>query len=212
MKRNPGSVFFRNGVRWAAGCLLANAITLCAQNAPYVTTSGPPPGGTNVFVQASGGFGGGGVAISINGSDIGTILLKACDLNQDGKVTLAELQTVADDYFKAWDTNSVGSLSSGELSAGFQALFPAPPPGGAQAVAVVNGVAVQVPPEDMPTPDKQLAKHIMAQADANQDGQLSLQELNDWLGNNFSQWDTSGDGALDASELGAAFGQLARPD
>ena len=189
--------------------LLADGAVLRAQNTFFISNGGPPTNGSGVMVTARAG--GVGVGMSINGSDIGTILLKACDLDQDGKVTAAELKTVAATYFKQWDANSDGSLSADELSAGLKNLFP-PPPSGAQAMAIVNGVAVQVPVDQMPTPDKQTSKHIMALADANQDGQLSLQELNDWLDKSFSQWDQNGDGSLDTSELSAAFGQLARPD
>jgi Ca2+-binding EF-hand superfamily protein len=194
-------------MRLIAGCLLANSIPLCAQNTVFISANGPPPDGTNVTMAA-----GGGVGICINGMDIGTILLKACDQNQDGKVTLAELENTADNYFKLWDTNSDGELSTNELSTGLQGLFPPPPQGGAQAIAVVDGVAMQIPVDQIRTPDQMIAANLMAEADANSDGSLSLQELNDWLNKSFSQWDQNGDGALDASELGAAFGQLARPN
>jgi hypothetical protein len=52
----------------------------------------------------------------------------------------------------------------------------------------------------------------MALADANKDGLISSQELNDFLDKSFSQWDQNGDGVLDAQELSNAFGQLAMPD
>lgn len=147
----------------------------------------------------------------INGQSVGNILLKACDTNQDGQISPAELTAAADAYFKQWDTNSDGNLSIDELSAGLKSLLP-PSPAGAQAMAIVNGAAVQVSPDEMPTPDKQLTKQIMAQADANQDGLLSLQGLNDWLNKSFSQWDKNSDGSLDGSEVSAAFGELAQPN
>lgn len=198
MKRNLSSVILRPGLRLLAGCLLAMGIHLPAQN---------------TIVMAASGGSGGGVALAINGVDIGAILLKACDLNQDGKVTLTELKTVAAACFKQWDTNNDGNLSVDELYTGLKNLFPAPRVGGqAQAMAMVNGVAVPVSPDDMPTPDKQITKHLMILADGSKDGLLSLQELDDWLDKSFGQWDQNGDGALDVSELDAAFGQLARPD
>jgi Ca2+-binding EF-hand superfamily protein len=182
-----------------------------ALNAQQLRTMSGGGGGPGLNITAA-GSGQGGFSININGSDVGAIILKTCDLNHDGTVSLTELKQVADACFKLWDTNNAGSLSADELSAALKKLFPAPPPGGAQAMAMVNGVAVQVPPDQMPTPDKQVAKHIMALADTNKDGLLSLQELNDWLDKSFSQWDQNGDGALDTPELDAAFGQLARPD
>jgi len=160
------------------------------------------------------GFGGGSegvISMNINGSDIGTTILKTCDLNQDGAASLAELKKVAGACFNLWDTTKDGSLSQDELSVGLRQLFPAPL-AGAQAMRTVNGVAQQVPADELPTPDKQLTKHILAQADSNKDGLLSLQELGDFLDKSFSQWDRNGDGSLDAQELNAAFGQLAMPD
>jgi hypothetical protein len=57
-----------------------------------------------------------------------------------------------------------------------------------------------------------LAEHILAAADSNKDGLLSLPELNDWLNQSFSQWDLEGNGSLNAQELNVAFSQLAAPD
>ncbi|HEV2329277.1 MAG TPA: hypothetical protein VGY56_10860 [Verrucomicrobiae bacterium] len=211
MKLNSSPIIL--AVRLVVAYSLAHGVRLCAQNTVFVSAYGPPPDGTNVTMQAGGRMvAGGGMAISINGQDIGTILLKACDQDQDGKVTLTELENTVDSYFKLWDADGDGNLSTNELAAGLKGLFPPPPPGGAQAVAVVNGVAVQIPADEIRTPDQMITENIMAAADANKDGLLSLQELNDWLSNSFSQWDQNGDGTLDASELGAAFGQLARPD
>jgi Ca2+-binding EF-hand superfamily protein len=166
----------------------------------------------SISIATAGGGSGQAGGFFVNGTDIGTTLLKTCDLNQDGKVTLSELKQVADACFKLWDTNSDGYLSPDELSTALTALFPAPPPGARHAVRVINGVAMEVSPEDLPTPDKQITKHLFAQADANKDGWLSLQELNDFLDKSFSQWDQDGNGSLDAQELAAAFGQLAMPD
>lgn len=215
MKKPLVITILQPGVCLLAWCILANGVTLCAQNAVVYSAGGPPPpGDTNVSVQVcggAGGVGGAGVALCINGSSIGAILLKTCDQNQDGKVTLDELENVAATYFKLWDTNSDGYLSANEFAAGLKSLFPAPPPG-AQAMAVVNGIAVQVSPDDMPTPATQIVKNIMDLADTNKDGQLSLQEINNWLDKSFSQWDLNGDGALDALELDAVFSELAQPD
>ncbi len=164
--------------------------------------------GQDTFQKRNTSFAGSEFGLNINGSSIGTILLKTCDLNQDGTASLAELKEVAAAYFKLWDANSDGSVSGNELSTALKELFPAPPTGG---VRVVNGVAVEVAPGDLPTPDKQVTKHILAGADSNKDGLLSLQELNDYLDKSFSQWDQDGNGSLHAQELNVAFGELARP-
>ena len=214
MQRHFSSTILRHGIRLFACCLLVKGGTLHAQNTAWaISTSAPPPDGTNATFQTSGQvFSGeiGSAGCVINGIDIGTILLKTFDLNHDGKVTLAELKQVADGCFKLWDTNNVGSLTQTQLADQLKQFFPNF--GLRTAVRIVNGVAVQVPPDQLPTPSGQLANHIFAYADSNKDGFLSLQELNDFLDKSFNQWDQNGDGSLDAQELGTAFGILAMPD
>lgn len=199
------SVILLYGIRIFIGCLLANGLALRAQDTAFIPPGTPPPGGANHT------FGTGGEFSFFIGPDMGTILLKTCDLDQNGKVTLAELKEVAAACFKLWDTNTDGSVSGNELTIALKGLFPAPP-GGTRGMRVVNGVEVEVAPGDLPTPDRQLSKHIMALADANKEGLLNLQELNDWLDKSFSQWDQNGDGSLDAQEFDVAFRELVRPD
>ena len=225
MSRQFSSTIVQYGAPLFACCILANGIALRAQNTgqPYAmhaqgngqivsirAPDGTAPGGAPVLTEMRTGT---GFGLAINGSDPGTILLKTCDLDRNGKATLPELKTVAAACLKLWDANGDGSLSTDELSAGLKNLFPAAPPGAqTPAVVDVNGVLVQVPPDQLPTPDKQLVKHIMAVADANKDGLIGSQELSDFLDKSFSQWDQNGDGVLDAQELSNAFGQLAMPD
>jgi len=225
MNRQFSSTIVQYGAPLFACCILANGIALRAQDAGQPYTVHAQGNGQIVSIRAPDGTARGGAPVltemrtgtgfglAINGSDPGTILLKTCDLDRNGKATLPELKTVAAACLKLWDANGDGSLSKDELSAGLKKLFPAPPPGAQTlAVAYLNGVPVEVPPDQLPTPDKQLVKHIMALADANKDGLISSQELNDFLDKSFSQWDQDGDGALDAQELSNAFGQLAMPD
>jgi len=158
------------------------------------------------------GPGAGVGAFFINGSDIGTVLLKTCDLDGDGKVTAGEFKSVAAASFKLWDTNSDGTVSSNELSAGLKDLFPALPGAGARAIRVINGVPVETAPAEILTPDVVIARRLFTGADANKDGNLSLQEVNDFLDKSFAQWDQNGSGSLDVQELGIAFGELSLPD
>jgi Ca2+-binding EF-hand superfamily protein len=189
------STILGRGIRVFVGCFLANCLAQA-----QLSTSGQAGG------EPSGGFG-----LYINGSDIGTILQKAFDLDQDGKVMPAELKYVAAAYFRQWVASNDGNASGNELSSALKELFPTPP-AGAPGVRVFNGVAVEGAPGDLPTPDRQLVKHILAGSDSNKDGSLSIPELNDWLDTNFSQWDRDGNGSLNAQELNVAFGLLILPD
>jgi Ca2+-binding EF-hand superfamily protein len=195
------------GKRLLVGCLIGGSIVASAQETRVVTA---------VFdrrvdhgISTGGGAGG---AFFVNGGDIGTILLKTCDLNADGMVTSAELKEVASASFKLWDTNADSNLTQLELSTALKEFFPVPPQGGVHAVRVINGVAVEVPPGDLPTPDGQLAKHTFAGADSNTDGLISSQELSEFLDKRFSQWDRDGNGSLNTEELNGAFFELSRPD
>jgi len=145
-----------------------------------------------------------GFALQIGGNlfgDIGAALLKACDLNHDGSVTLPELKEAASACFKLWDTNNAGVIDQTALLNAIKELLPMPqPPTGLN------------PPPDEFTPTGQFAKHVFAAADSNKDGVITLQELNDFVDKNFSQWDPENNGSLNAQELGLAFAQLAAPD
>ena len=210
MKKYLSSIVLRCGAGLLAVGLLAN---ITASHAQTFSTSvaGTPPLGAKLMLRT--GEGGGGFGLVINGADIGTIVLKACDRDADGKVGLGELKEAIAACFTVWDANTNGSLSGSELAAGLKQLLPTPPPGGARGVRVLNGVAVDVPPDELPTPDAEVAKHILTGADSNKDGALTLKEISTFLlGKCFSQWDEDGNGSLDAQELNAAVGQLAVPD
>jgi len=202
---------FDSMIRWFgtcafASCLLANGVSRAQETTFAIAVAGP---GTNAEFRTGSGA---GVSFFINGSSIGTILLKTCDLDQDGKVTPAEFKNVAAASFKLWDTNGDNYVSQTELSAAFKEFFPAPPPGAVRGMRMVNGATSEVSFDDLPTPDVVVSKHLLAAVDTNKDGLLSLQEFNDFIDRNFGQWDKNGDGSLDAEEFSAAFGQMALPD
>ena len=202
-----------------------------ASGGGVVYGSAPDPGtGTNVVFMSTTAGAQGGCAVSINGSNVGETLLNALDLNHDGAVTLDELQEAAATYFKLWDTNNDGLLSTDELAAGISKLLPTPANGQVMVARAINGgeagpalsssdvqvagsgTAVLVSPGEMPTPGGLLVKRIMALADTNHDGSLTLAEVDSFLDTYFSQWDQNNNGSLDAQELAAAFAQLAMPD
>ena len=202
-------------IRWFGtcafvSCLLANAVVRAQEMRTMSVGLAFSGGGTNVVFQTGGGMGAGG--FFINGSDIGTILLKACDLDQDARVTLAELKQFSAATCKLWDTNSDGCVSSNELSVAMKELFPAPPAGGVRAMRVVNGVPTEVPAGEIVTPDMAVVRNLVNGADSNKDGLLSAKEISDFLDKSFVQWDQNGDGSLDAQELSRAFGQLSFPE
>jgi len=133
------SMLLRSGVRACICFLLGAGLAAKAQETMTIAVGAGSPGGTNYFFRTGGQARVG--AFFINGSDIGTILLKACDLDQDGKLTISELKAVAAASFKLWDTNADGSLSQSEFSIALKEFFPTPQAGAAHGMRVVNGVA-----------------------------------------------------------------------
>src|SRR5262249_19206397 len=82
---------------------------------------GPPPGGRPGGADGPpGGFG--------PGNFLAGSVVKRCDANKDGKVTLDEMLTAAEALFKEADKDKNGSLDEKEIAAGLGILFP-PPPG-----------------------------------------------------------------------------------
>jgi Ca2+-binding EF-hand superfamily protein len=211
MKRQITSGMFRFGLHLFIGCLLTSSSLLQAQQPVTGRVSGPPIAGGRTVFHAGGK--GGGFGLVINGIDIGMVLLKTFDLDKNSKVAPAELKDVAAACFTLWDANADGSVTTSELTTALKELFPAPPTGGVRGVRVVNGVAVEVSTDQLPTPDGQVAKHLLERADSNKNDALTLEEVSAFLlGKCFSDWDQDRNGSLDAQELNGAFAQLAKPD
>ena len=169
-----------------AGCLMAVGQRANAQEYGGITTKST---GGGVPVR--------GVFMVLNGQDIGSSLLKACDTNQDGTASASELNAALLDWFQQADTDSNSALSESELATALKSLFPAPqPPPGAPP-----------PPEDLALHNL-LAKTLMATVDSNKDGWMIFQEGLAFVNQTFAKWDANSNGSLDASEFAAAFAQL----
>jgi Ca2+-binding EF-hand superfamily protein len=176
---------------WFMGFIaLGHAVN--AFESPEITTRGPAGDGVIAGVP------GHGVMILFGGQDIGSSLLKACDVNQDGVATATEVKAALLNWFQQADADRNSALSEVELATALNALFPPPP---------------QPPPGVPPPPDDQallnlLAKTMMAAVDANHDGWITLQEASAFVDENFSKWDADKNGGLNSSEFAAAFAQF----
>lgn len=147
-------------------------------------------------------MGGGGGGESGMASDI----IDEADTNGDGTVSIAELAASlgvdeTDELSAAFnkvDTDANGQITSDELDAGLQAMGP---PHGME------------PPPPPPPEASDVASTLLASADADEGGSLSLAEIGAALGEDdtssisdaFDSLDTDGDGALNADELTSAF-------
>jgi hypothetical protein len=141
-----------------------------------------------------------GVFMVINGRDIGSSLVGACDTNQDQLVSASELNAALLNWFQRADTDSSGALTETELAAVLKSLFPGPqPPPGAPP-----------PPEEMALHNV-LAKKLMLTVDSNKDSWMTFQEALSFVSQSFAQWDADSNSSLDASEFAVAFGQLMPP-
>jgi Ca2+-binding EF-hand superfamily protein len=190
MKKQYSSV-----VSWLAIYLFAGFMAFGhaanAQESPGITTWGAARGGVPAGVPAH------GVMIVLNGQDVGSSLLKACDTNQDGVGTVTEVKAALLNWFQQADADKNGALSEIELATALKLLFPPPePPLGAPPL-----------PEDHALPNL-LAKKLMTAVDANTDGWITFQQAIAFVDQNFSKWDADKNGWLDSSEFAAAFAQL----
>src|SRR5215813_9924747 len=92
------------------------------QENPGITTWGAAGTGAIAGVPAY------GVMIVLNGQDMGSSFLKACDTNQDGVATVTEVKYTLLNWFQQADTDRNGSLSQGELATAPKLLLPPPEP------------------------------------------------------------------------------------
>ena len=195
-------------VSWRAVPLLVAALAVLSQTASaqqnggtFVVTGGEFGFGVGQVTAGPGRPGGGGFAVAVGGKAFDSLLMKACDTNQDGAVTSVELKGAIVTWFQSADTDTNGALSQIELATALKEVFPVPqPPPGFPA-----------PPEEFGLHNL-LARKLMAAVDVNQDGWMTLKEATGYADQSFPGWDADASGWLDASECAAAFGQLMRPD
>ncbi|HEX4132343.1 MAG TPA: hypothetical protein VHZ24_20090 [Pirellulales bacterium] len=132
----------------------------------------------------AGGMGGGG-------------LFGALDTNHDGKLSGDEI-AAASESLKKLDKDGDGTITGQEAFAGMPGRdMPRGGTPGAPGSAAGGG--------------NEMAKQMIARADANGDGKLSKDEAPDRLRDNFDRVDRNGDGFVDASELGVVVGGGGRP-
>jgi Ca2+-binding EF-hand superfamily protein len=179
---------------WFMG-FIALSHALNAFESPEITTGGPAGDGVIAGVP------GHGVMILFGGQDVGSSLLKACDVNQDGVATATEVKAALLNWFQQADADRNSVLSEVELATALKVLIPPPPrplPGAPSL------------PDDQALPNL-LAKTLMTAVDANHDGWITFQEASAFVDQNFSKWDADKNGGLNSSEFTAAFAQVMPP-
>ena len=163
-----------------------------AQESPRITTWGAA--GTTGAIAGVPAY---GVMIALNGQDVGSSLLKACDINQDGVATPTEVKFALLNWFQQADTDNNGALSEVELATTLKLLFQ-PPEAPLGAPPLQEDHALH----------NLLAKKLMTAVDSNNDAWIILAEAIAFVDQNFSKWDANSSGWLDASEFAVAFAEL----
>lgn len=173
-----------------------------AKGPPSGPPPGPPPG-----AGSGGGFSADTMSALLKtqeeGSDAASAVIDEADTNGDGTVSLAELaaslrtdEASLSQAFTQVDADADGQINQDELDAGLKSLAP---PGSGR-------------PHGPPPSAGDIAADVLASADKDESGALSLDEISTALGEDdqtslsdaFSALDTDGDGGLGADELTSA--------
>lgn len=194
---------------------------LSTPSATSTRQTSPGGGGGPVSLTSASSMSGGGsslAGITLGGlmslqtqppstTDIASRLISGADGDQDGALSLAEVQTALggntsnglSSAFAHVDANGDGKLSSEELTAALEA-------------ARARGQIRPPPPQG-----SDVAARILGALDANSDGTATLDEITNALGGRgagnaasrltsaFSRLDADGDGKLTAQEIASAF-------
>jgi len=137
--------------------------------------------------------------------------LLAADLDQDGAVTLVELEKAgvkerteqAARTMERLDLDKDGKISKEEIP---ERMRPRLEGLDTDKDGAISLEELKAPPPARPDPEDEVRrdpKQVVARLDRNADGKLSGDEIPGWMQRRMAQLDKDGDGALTADELGA---------
>jgi hypothetical protein len=192
---------YKRGRAWA-GAIGTLVVALCfiplASTAigemrnPPVVSRGQDGEGRGFGPPGFGGPGFGGPGFG-PGRFIGQAFLREADADKNGKVSPDEFHSLAERWFKAWDTGRKDYLEMGAVSQGLQSLMGQMP--GPDGNMPPMGDSPGFGPEDF------LARRIFIACDADADGKLTQKEMVEAFEKWFRQWDADSKGVLDAAAL-----------
>ena len=171
-----------------AAIAAASALTLAAAMAQGPGPGGPPGGGPGQG-PGPGGPGGG------PGTFLGPAILKAADLDKDGRVTPEEAGKAAAKLVRDADTKKAGAIDGEALGRAINKLLP-PPPG--------FGDGDGPPPGDF-GPGTFFGPMVLTAADADKDGKLSPEEAAKAAEAFVRAADSAKKGSIDADTLALAM-------
>jgi len=173
------------------------------------------------LAQSPGGKGGkgGGFPGGPGGFGPGMFLAKpifeALDSDSDGKVTAKEAEAGIAKFFEAADKANKKELTEAQMSEAISSLMPPPKFGpGGEPKKENPGQGKEGFPKKGPGgfggfgPGTMLAPAVVKKADANKDGKVTLQELQNAAKEQFKEADKNKDGSLSEAELGEAINKV----
>jgi hypothetical protein len=146
------------------------------------------------------GFGGQGFG---PGQITAQAIVREADTDKNAAVSLEEFRSLAQRWFKSWDTGRKGYLELADVSKGLQSLLEQLP-----------GPDGNMPPMDGPPgfgPSEFLAQRIIIACDSSGDGKLTQEEMVGAFEKWFRDWDQGSKGSLDAAALAAGLLRILGP-
>ena len=148
-----------------------------------------------------GGFGGGGPGGPGGrggfgpGMTLAPQMFSQADQNKDGKLTKAELTSLADVWFDKLDPDKAGKLSQEQFAAKFYEAVPPSEPA-CDPGATPGGAA-----PGRRGPSRTTAPAVFTAADTDKDGSLTRAELSNTFAKWFDEWDSAKGGSLNEDKL-----------